>query len=376
MRRASRRFLVGLAAFLMGSFGAQAQQFHHAVYYGAGRNAFQVVCAQFSNGGNFDLAVADYPGSQVSILLGNGDGTFQKPKKFSVPSPIRMAAGDLDGDGKEDLVVVESGGTGESSLGIFLSNGNGTFRKAATYPSGIGDGGITLGDFDGDGNLDVATILYNGKQGSVVVFFGNGKGHFGRRTTYKVTGGPYDVAAGDLNSDHHPDLAVTDAFGGNVSILLNDGTGRFKKPHIYSAAGGEAHGVVIADLNRDGAPDLVIANGSAGMVVLLNNGDGTFGKPTVYPPACQNCVAPEACVVADFNLDGNLDGACATSIDDSYLFYGKGNGKFGKSIPIHDAINFQGGFSIAAGDFNNDKSPDLVIPIQIKGKVAVMLNAQ
>jgi len=81
-------------------------------------------------------------------------------------------------------------------------------------------------------------------------------------------------------------------------------------------------------------------------------------------------------VVADFNLDGNLDVACATSIDDSYLFYGDGKGSFGPSIPIHDAINFQGGFSIAAGDFNNDQAPDLAIPIQIKGKVAILLNTQ
>ena len=112
------------------------------------------------------------------------------------------------------------------------------------------------------------------------------------------------------------------------------------------------------------------------MVVLLNNGDGTFGQATVYPPTCQNCVAPEACVVADFNLDGKLDVACATSIDDSYLFYGDGKGNFGSSIPIHDAIHFQGGFSIAAGDFNNDQAPDLAIPIQIKGKVAILLNAK
>jgi len=87
-------------------------------------------------------------------------------------------------------------------------------------------------------------------------------------------------------------------------------------------------------------------------------------------------VAPEASLVADFNLDGNLDVACATSIDDSYLFYGDGKGNFGSSIPIQDAINFQGGFTIAAGDLNNGKAPDLAIPIEVKGKVAILLNTQ
>src|SRR5262249_26386638 len=112
------------------------------------------------------------------------------------------------------------------------------------------------------------------------------------------------------------------------------------------------------------------------MVVLLNNGDGTFGKPTIYQPTFQNWQPPEACTVADFNLDGKLDVACATKLNDAYVFYGKGNGKFGSGVEIHEAINHQGGFSIAAGDFNNDKSPDLAIPIQNKGKVAILLNTK
>jgi hypothetical protein len=117
------------------------------------------------------------------------------------------------------------------------------------------------------------------------------KGRFGGRTTYKVPGGPYDVAAGDLNDDHHPDLAVTDAFGGSVSVLLNDGTGKFGEPHVYSGGGGAAHTVVIADLSHNGAPDLIVANLAQGMVVLLNEGNGAFAKPTVYSP-CGNCQPP------------------------------------------------------------------------------------
>jgi hypothetical protein len=79
-------------------------------------------------------------------------------------------------------------------------------------------------------------------------------------------------------------------------------------------------------------------------------------------------------VAADFNLDGNLDVACATDMEDSYIFYGKGRGKFGAATPIKDTINFDGGESVAAGDFNNDGAPDLSIPIEPKGKVAILLN--
>jgi len=106
--------------------------------------------------------------------------------------------------------------------------------------------------------------------------------------------------------------------------------------------------------------------------VLLNKGDGSFEPVKLYPTHCD----VEAVVVADFNLDGKLDVACAPGGNDAYIFYGKGNGKFGPGIEITTAIDHQGGFSIAAGDFNNDKAPDLAIPIEEYGKVAILLNTQ
>ena len=189
-----------------------------------------------------------------------------------------------------------------------------------------------------------------------------------------MPGLPGSIAAGDLNGDHHPDIAI--ANGGFVSILLNTGNGHFSKQIRYSAGGGETPDIAIADLRNDGRQDLVVANLSQGMVVLLNKGNGTFGKPTIYRPCGNNCQAPEACVAADFNLDGNLDVACATNLGDSYFFYGDGTGRFGPANPINDTINFNGGYSIAAGDFNNDKAPDLAIPIELKNHVAILVNTQ
>jgi hypothetical protein len=293
--------------------------------------------------------------------------------KFSIPNPVALAVGDLDGDGKEDLVVAEYCGTCESVVAVLLGDGTGRFHQSGIYPSGMETTGVTVADFNGDGRSDVAVA--NNTE-NVMVFFGTGKGTLKKPTRYKLVGGtPVAVASEDLNGDHHPDLAIAQAGNGSVSVLLNDGTGHFLKPVRY-AWNGSPVDVKIADLRHNGKQDLVMADDAEGIAVLLNKGNGTFGKASVYKPTCQNCSTPEACVVADFNLDGNLDVACATSIDDSYLFYGDGKGKFGPSIPIHDAINFQGGFSIAAGDFNNDKAPDLAIPIQIKGKVAIMLNTK
>jgi hypothetical protein len=377
MIRTVRSLLLGLATLSVGASIASAGQFQKAVYYRAGQRPYEVVSAQFTQSGNVDLAFADWVVNQVVILLGNGDGTFQPPRKFSAPSPIGIAAGDFNEDGNEDLAVVESGGTGNGVITIFLGDGKGSFKSSASYPTGVLSNSATVADFNGDGHLDVAlTNRGFNKPGNLMVFFGDGHGKLRNRATYKMPGAPLGVSAGDLNGDHRPDLAATDVTGGNVIVLLNDGTGHFKKPVSYNAGGGEAVDVKIADLRNNGDQDLVIANASQGMAVLLNKGNGTFGKPTIYPPACNNCVAPEACVVADLNLDGHLDVACATEIDDSYLFYGKGNGKFGPSIPIDNTINFQGGFSIAAGDFNNDQAPDLAIPIELKGKVAIMLNTK
>jgi hypothetical protein len=365
-----------VVALVMGG-NASAAQFKKARYYSAGQRPYQSVTADFNNDGNTDLAMADWLSSQLVVLLGNGDGTFQKTKTISVGAPGALAVGDFNEDGNLDLAIVQENGNADGVLVLYLGDGKGGFKEASTYPTGAVPTSMAVADVNGDGHMDVL-VTDRGSDGSgdVLVFSGTGKGKLRPAKKYSLTGSPFRVAVEDLNGDHFPDLAVTQFDNGTVAIFLNDGTGKFRKPVTYDAGGYGVVGVVAADLRNSGKQDLAISNEGAGMVVLLNNGDGTFGKPSIYLPNCSECQAPLACVVADFNLDNNLDVACVADYGKAYLFYGDGKGGFPKQIGFNETIGNVGGFSLAVGDFNNDKVPDLAIPLERKGKVAIMLNAK
>ena len=355
---------------------ALAGQFKPPVYYKVGTLPYSIVTADFNHDGNLDLAVSDLGSNQISILLGRGDGTFHTARTFSVPSCAGLAVGDFNGDGIPDLAVVEYANYGTGALGIYLGNGDGTFRTGDSYRLGPGTVWLAAADFNGDGYLDVAVANSgsddHGTDGSVMVLFGKGNGTLGKPSTYKLTGGPFAIAAGDLNGDGHPDIAVT-TNAGFVAILMNTGNGKFKHTKTY-VAGGEPAGVAIAALGRDGKghQDLVVSC-VQGVGVLLGNGDGTFGKETIYSTSGIG-QAPSNAVVADFNGDGNPDIADVLFEGNSGLLYGKGDGTFKAAIPIR--IHVGGGTSLTTGDFNNDQAPDLAIIVSQVNKVVVFLNTR
>jgi hypothetical protein len=356
-----------------------AQQFQPPAYYhtGAGSLPWQVITADFNNDGNLDLAVALNSEGKVAVFLGRGDGTFLAPRKFHAEGAIGLAVGDLNGDGKPDLVVTEGG-----RLSAYLGNGDGTFTyKPSHYGAGTLPIGVVLADFNGDGKLDVAVANHGsqGQKGHVLIRFGLGDGTFGPVVRYNVGGEPWGIAAGDLNGDGHLDLVVSkDNYGdsGNkytLAVLLNNGDGTFRVKAEY-LLGVEVTDTAIADLNHDGKPDLVVASDEE-VSVLLGNGDGTFGNPTFYSMRALG-QAPTGVVVADFNLDGIPDIAVSMfdgePLASSGLLYGNGDGTFHAPIPILKGE--PGGWSLIAGDFNHDGAPDLAIPI-MDGKIAVLLNS-
>jgi hypothetical protein len=361
-------------AILLAAVSVQAQQFQSPVYYqvGATKSLAQgSASADFNNDGIPDIAVAT-TGGQLSVLLGKGDGTFQPPKVLKVAlGAFGVAAGDLNGDGKVDLVV--SVDAPISSLSVYLGQGDGTFTPKAKYSAPPYLHTPVLADFNGDGHLDVAANdLPGNHQGSVVVWFGSGDGTLQSPTKYHIPGGiPLGVAVGDLNGDGHPDLTVADGATSNADVLLNNGDGTFQPVVQYPIGGGLAQCVTIADLNADGKPDLALGTTFYQVDVLLNNGDGTFGSPAEFSTAGD---LPFQIIATDLNLDGKVDLAVAANEDQ--LLYGNGDGTFGNPVAL--PIGGISGNSMVSADFNRDGAPDLAQSTANKGvpAEAVLINTQ
>lgn len=236
------------------------------------------------NGDNYlDVAVpvqlAQVGTFGIGVLIGNGDGTFQPVVSYALSAQARaVAAGDFNKDGKIDLVAT-TGNLNSNGISVLLGNGDGTFQSAIDTSLTFSTLGLVLADFNQDGNLDIAAGAGTYPTYSVVLLYGNGNGSFQAQPPLSFVGVP--VTAGDLNGDGKPDLVITPSVqqpdGPNtLQILLNNGNGTFTQ--LQSLPGTVA---ALYDLLGDQKLDLI----SAGSVVSVvrSNGDGTFATFPFYP---------------------------------------------------------------------------------------------
>ena len=360
-----------------------------AYWTGSGVNALAV--ADFNGDGKPDIAVAS---GELWILLSSGNGNFKTPVPISLGSGVSasgIAAGDFRGVGKQDLVVGDFKGSG---IYVLLGNGDGTFQPPVKYGVGGGDGDVTavaVADFRGNGKLDIAVCGSNyGSNSTAGILLGNGDGTFQSFTNLSGTVTPVSLTVGDFNNDGKPDLAIADQgtwnfsagallpTGSAIAVYLGKGNGSFQSPVNYTA-GIDPSFIVAVDVNGDHTPDLIVGtldpdyntNYQSDVAVLLGNANGTF-KAASYIATGE---APNSIAVADFNGDGKPDLAVAHCCGQIYATYmlGNGDGSFQPEVDILSAVSPS---TVAAADLIGNGKPDLIVGSAeyYESSVAILLN--
>ncbi|HEV3278588.1 MAG TPA: FG-GAP-like repeat-containing protein [Terriglobia bacterium] len=283
-----------------------------------------------------------YPYGLV-VQLGNGDGTFQAPQVTSGSAMGgSIAVGDFNNDGNVDLAINGPGST-TLTFAIYLGNGDGTFQSPIITSSNVYALSIAAADVNNDGKLDVIFTAQNGA--FLAVYLGNGDGTFGPPTYYSDTTYDTTLVVADFNQDGKPDIAV--ACAPSLCIKIGNGDGTFQAAKKYGTAGA-SDPVVQGDFNGDGKVDV-----AAGAFIYLGNGDGTFQAPT----AAIASVDIIAMTSGDFNQDGKTDLSMLiypTSGSLTRLFFSNGDGTFASSFLLATPAG-----GTAAGDLNGDGAPDL-----------------
>ncbi len=332
---------------------AQSSGFVSGASPATGVGPWDIVMGDLNGDGNADLVTPNSTANTVSVLLGNGDGTFQPKADYTVGTqPVALAIGDFNGDGKPDLAVVN---LSSSSLSILLNNGDGTFPTTVSVSTGSTTPmSVVASDFDGDGKID---LLVGMNYASASLFLGNGDGTFRPLpSAFSCCAGP--VAVGDFNGDRKPDLFI-DGY-----VYPGNGDGTFQTG-IYWGFQGTA--VAIGDLNHDGKADFVETGGSSGIYAALGNGDATFQAPTFYNGGNQ----PIGITVADVNGDGKLDAIAASSgSNNATVWFGAGDGTFPSSANYSTGTTPRG---VVAGDFNGDGRTDLAISNFGSNNITILL---
>ena len=274
--------------------------------------------ADFDDDGDIDLAVAhpgrinsnSFNGNTVSIVFNNGEGSFSEPVDLTTEVGPQVQSGDFNGDGNIDLAV---NSLENDNLAIFLNNGNGEFTQSGIFDTGERPVTIPPADLDGDGDLDLVvlnTIAVNNSTAfndgdTISVLLNDGNAGFATSVTYTLSRGIESAAIGDLDNDGDIDLAVVNRRNDSISLLFNDGNGNFDTSTTLNSVSPDPIKVTLADFNSDGNLDLITNSftSSGRIYVFLSNGDGTFAQRASYnTPGYPNNLN-----AFDFDLDGDLD---------------------------------------------------------------------
>lgn len=329
--------------------------------YPIGCIVHEIVSEDLDGDGDDDIAMPAFFDNRITVMINNGDGTFQPligagSGIFTYSYP-NIAAGDLDGDGDTDIV------TGNyRSVTVLCNRGDATFDGAVSFGLDRDPEDICLSDIDGDGDLDLAIILAPlGVPGELHVLMNDGSASFEHVSYYPVGLDPVAVCAADLDTDGDMDFIVANRLSFNISILMNGGDGSFHDavflgPEVWRVTGFDPGAIVSCDLDGDGDSDMAVGGAPGKNVyVLYNNGDGSFADDFL------TCVTDGGyCMLCPVDLegDGDTDLVTANRWDDCIsLFLNDGNGIF---TVASDSCLVDYPRSVRSSDYDGDGDADLV----------------
>lgn len=297
----------------------------------------------------------------VTVLLGRGGGALSEGMTFEDAGVASCAVvtGDFDGDGKIDVLTADGTGVEQfpNTVSLFRGHGDGTLRAPLIFPTdGPQTSHLVAADFDGDGDLDVATTAQISD--TIRVLLGDGAGGFAPSQGYSTSGGYFQmaIAAGDLNGDGHPDLVTTQKYAYRVGVFLGNGDGTFQ-PQVSYATAPSPHGLALADADGDGALDAVVTV-TGGVSFLRGHGDGTLSAPVTSPVAGGGYL--NGLVLGDLDGDARLDAAVLDHTRRLVLaMHGNGDGTFGSPAESPIGQNPTSN-AIALGDVDGDGLLDVL----------------
>jgi len=324
--------------------------------------------ADLDGDGDLDVAIANAGANHLTVRLNNGNATFAASVNVALPgSAEAVFAADLDGDGDMDLA---SANTGVGSISVRMNNGSGSFSGGADYPAAATAGSrpadITGADFDGDGDIDLATSLKT--QGSMAIFTNDGAGNFSRSI---AVGGssPHAICTADFDGDGDMDLAVTNTTSSLITIKMNDGSGSFSGGTTVSIAS-NSQSVQAVDFNGDGHVDLAAANiGSNSVSVRFNDGLGNFSGSTEVGVGNR----PYGLYAGDIDGDGDMDLVTANQQSNTVsIRLNSGNGSFSGTTDVSSGGTQAWALQLA--DFDGDSDLDMGVVNGGSNQYIILLN--
>ena len=342
--------------------------FAGAVSFPAGAFPIAVAVADVTGDGHVDIVTANAGSVDVSVLAGDGAGNFAAPASISIgpdAEPRALVVGDVDGDGKADIVTANATTDGSpfpppelpGSVSLLIADGAGGFAPAVQQSTGTGEGradGVVIVDMTGDGHADLVVSRPNANSAAVLV--ADGLGGFADAVLLPVGVGPSPIAVADVTGDGHPDILTGNQVGSNVSVLPSDGEGGIGFDGNFPV-GTYPHSIVAVDLDDDGHADIATAN-AFGNDVSVRLGDGAGG----FLPEAHYAVgtAPTSIASGDFNEDGHPDLVAADlGGGEVSILLGDGAGGFASALSFSVGGTFQSPYAVAVGDANGDGHLDL-----------------